>query len=224
MRALYKETVADIVTFMNRFRKEDAIDPTHKWIGTYNTNLIHVTKFFKWMYSPNVDARERKKPPVVENFRRLKRLEISGYKPSDMWTPQENLLFLKYCPSARDRCYHSMETDLGARAHELLKLRIKDVEFIQEGDSGRYARVVLNGKTGERVLPLIDSIPYVTQWISNHPQGGNREAILLPDKAGNAIQVGTMLKVYNNYKRYFAGLLDRQDIPEEDKKWKWNTS
>ena len=67
-----------------------------------------------------------------------------------------------------------MEMDIGARPHELLKLRIKEVDFREDG--GRYAKVVLNGKTGERVVPLIDSIPYVTQWISNnHPQG--RDAI-----------------------------------------------
>jgi integrase len=50
-----------------------------------------------------------------------------------------------------------METDIGARPHEVLSLRIKDVEFI-EGDGGRYARIVLNGKTGQRLVPLIDSI------------------------------------------------------------------
>ena len=61
-----------------------------------------------------------------------------------------------------------MEVDTGARPHELLNLRIKDVEFVEEGGS-RYAKIVVDGKTGERSLALIDSIPYVTQWISNHP-------------------------------------------------------
>lgn len=84
---------------------------------------------------------------------------MSGYKPSDMWDAEDNFLFLKYCPSPRDRCYHAMEVDTSARPHELLKLRIKDVEFIdgEGGDGGRYAKIVVNGKTGERALPLIDS-------------------------------------------------------------------
>jgi hypothetical protein len=83
-----------------------------------------------------------------------------------------------------------------------LKLKIKDVEFISgdgEAGGGRYAKIVVNGKTGERALPLIDSIPYVTQWISLHPQGTHREAILLSNihtGSGKAIQVGTMLKAY----------------------------
>ncbi len=211
-------TRQDIITYLNRFRKEDSVDPNHKWIGTYNTTVINIIKFFRWLYYPDNEPKKRYKPKVVQNLVKFKRGEISGYKPSDMWVAEDNLLFLKYCPNPRDRCYHAIETDIAARPHELLKLKIKDVEFIEEGGS-RYARVVLNGKTGERVVPLIDSIPYVTQWISLHPQGGNREAILLPNlKTGKAIQVGTMLKAYNNYKSYFTSLLSSEDVPEEDKK------
>ena len=25
-----------------------------------------------------------------------------------MWTPADDLLFLKYCPNKRDRCYHAV--------------------------------------------------------------------------------------------------------------------
>ena len=219
----------DVIRYLDQFRKEESIDPTHKWIGTYNANLINVIKFFRWLYSPNLEPTKRPKPEVVHNLARFKRREISGYKPSDMWVAEDNLLFLKYCPSPRDRCYHAMEGDIGARPHELLNLRIKDVEF-REDDGGRYARIVLNGKTGERVVPLIDSIPYVTQWISLHPQGSNREAILLPNmQTGKAIQVNTMLKAYKNYRKYFASLLFSKDVPDEDKnkirellKKRWN--
>lgn len=226
-------TRRDVITYLNQFRKDENIDPTHKWIGTYNANLINTTKFFRWLHSPNIEPTKRPKPIVVQNLAKFRRGEISGYKPSDMWTPEDNLLFLKYCPNPRDRCDHAIEADIAARPHELLKLRIKDVEFIDDGSggggsdgseegmasSGRYARVVLNGKTGERVVPLIDSIPYVIQWISNHPQGSNREAVLLPNiQTGKAIQASAMLKIYKNYRKYFTGLLSSDNVPEEDKK------
>ena len=155
----------DVIRYLDRFRKEDAVDPTHKWIGTYNANLVNLVRFFKWLYYPKLGPVKRHTPAIVRNLRKLKRLEISGYKPSDMWNPEDNLLFLKYCPNARDKCYHSMEVDAGARPHELLELRIKDIEFVNDeadGGSSRYARIVLNGKTGERVVPLIDSIPIIS--------------------------------------------------------------
>jgi integrase/recombinase XerD len=209
-------TRADVVTYMNHFKKDESEDPKHKWIGTYNTTLVNVIKFFRWLYAPNVEATKRERPAVVQNLPRFRRKETSGYDPSDMWNAEDNLIFLKYCPSARDRCYHAMEVDVGGRPHELLNLRIKDVEFIEAGGT-RYAKILVNGKTGQRSLVLIDSIPYVTQWISNHPQGSNREAILLPSmQTGKAIRVNAMFKVYKNYKKYFASLLS-ENIPEDDK-------
>jgi integrase/recombinase XerD len=211
-------TRADVIMYLNQFRKDDQDDPTHKWIGTYNANLINLIKFFRWLYHPNLEPTKRPKPAAVQNLARFKRGEISGYKPSDMWNATDNLLFLKYCPNPRDRCYHAMEADVAARPHELLNLRIKDVDFREDGGS-RYAKIVVNGKTGERALPLIDSIPYVTQWISLHPQGSNREAILLPNtQTGKAIQVNAMFKAYKNYRKYFTSLLSSDDVPEEDKK------
>ena len=65
---------------MNRFRKQDSEDPTHKWIGTYNSNLIHVVKFFKWLHYPNIEPTKRLKLEVVQNFPKLRRLEISDYE------------------------------------------------------------------------------------------------------------------------------------------------
>ena len=63
---------------------------------------------------------------------------------------------------------------------------------------------------------LIDSIPYVSQWLANHPQASNREAILLPStKTGKAIRVNAMFKVYKDYKSYFPSLLS-ENIPEDD--------
>jgi integrase/recombinase XerD len=136
-----------------------------------------------------------------------------------MWIAEDNLIFLKYCPNSKDRCYHAMEVDTGARPHELLGLRIKDVEFIEGEGIGRHAKIVVNGKTGQRSLPLIDSIPYVTQWISEHPQRDNREALLLfnSQNPGKAVQVGTMHKANIRYKKYFTKLLS-SEIPEDDKK------
>jgi integrase len=211
-------TRADVVAYMNYFKKDESEDPKHKWIGTYNTNLTNVIKFFRWLYSPDTGPTERPKPPVIQDLRTFRRKETSVYDPSDMWDNEDNHLFLKYCPNPRDGCYHAMEVDTGARPHELLGLRIKDVEFI-EGSGGRYAKILVNGKTGQRSLVLIDSIPYVTQWISNHPQGSNREAILLPSmKTGKAIRVNAMFKAYKDYKSYFTSLLSSENVPEDDKK------
>jgi integrase len=180
----FKEiTREELLSFLNSHRKSEDVDQLHKWVGTYNLYRIHLMRFFKWLYSPNIEPDKRPKPAVIQNIHQLKRKEKSIYKPTDLWTAQDDCLFLKYCPNPRDRCYHAMSRDSAARPHELLKLRIKDVVFKLTPDNcGRkqYAEMLLNGKTGTRPIPLIDSIPYIKDWISNHhPQSGNPNSILL---------------------------------------------
>ena len=98
----------------------------------------------------------------MENIAQLKRKEKSIYKPSDLWTQQDDLLFLKYCPTKREKCYHAISRDTSCRPHEIVKLKIKDIVFKTTGKS-QYAEALVNGKTGTRPIPLIDSIPYLKQ-------------------------------------------------------------
>ncbi|HET7149469.1 MAG TPA: hypothetical protein VFI73_13340 [Candidatus Nitrosopolaris sp.] len=66
-----------------------------------------------------------------------------------------------------------MPRDSAPRPHGLLKLKIKDVVFKLTPDKRQYAEILFNGKTGTRHIPLTDSIPYIKDWISQHPQSGN---------------------------------------------------
>ena len=130
---------------------------------------------------------------------------------------------MRYCPNPRDRCYHAISRDSAARPHELLKLRIKDVVFkLTPGDKKQYAEILVNGKTGTRPIPLIDSLPYIKDWITNHhPHAGNPNSILLcglGKSLNRAIGVATLNKIYRDYKiEFFPKLLDNPNIPPEDK-------
>jgi integrase len=146
-------TRSDILRFLDSFRKTEAQDPMHKWIGTYNIYRIHLLRFFKWLYCPDIEPSKRPKPTLIENIPKLSRKEKSIYKPSDLWTQQDDLLFLKYCPSKRDRCYHAISRDSSCRPHEILKLKIRDIVFKTTGNY-QYAEVLVNGKTGPRHIPF----------------------------------------------------------------------
>ncbi len=152
----------DVISFLDSIRRNDSEDTMHKWIGTYNLRLTVFARFFKWLYHPNLEPSKRLKPRVIENIQLLKRKEQSIYKPTDLWTAEDDLLFIKYCPSKRLRCYHAMSRDTSCRPHELLKLRIKDIVFKNESAGNRqYAEILVSGKTGSRHIPLIDSLPYI---------------------------------------------------------------
>jgi hypothetical protein len=58
----------DILSFLESFRRTDATDPLHKWIGTYNVFRMHLLRFFKWFYSPELEPAKRPKPSLLENI------------------------------------------------------------------------------------------------------------------------------------------------------------
>lgn len=110
--------------------------------------------------------------------------------------------------------------DLSCRPHEILKLRLKDIQFKNSGDY-QYAEVLLNGKTGNRSIPLISSIPYLKDWIDQHPQAGNPNCPLicgLGKKLGRRLTTPTLYNIYKNYREgVFRKLLDNPTISPEDK-------
>lgn len=83
----------DIISFLDLYRKNETVDPLHRWIGTYNQYRMYICRFFKWLYSPNVECNKRTAPPIIQNIPFLKRREVSTYKPSDIWTHRATFCF-----------------------------------------------------------------------------------------------------------------------------------
>jgi integrase len=218
-------TKQDILEYLNNLRRPVSEDPTHKWIGSYNSRQMIFNKFFRWLYNPDEpEPSKRVTPPCMIGIRKLPRQEKSPYKPSSLWDAREHAVFLKYCPSKRDRCYHAMANDMSARPHEILNLKIKDILFKVTEEGNQYAEVLITGgKTRPRTLPLIDSIPYIKEWIEDHPKGTNLESWLFVSLGNNTY--GSQLSydgLSGQYKyyykiRYFSKLLEDKTVPELDK-------
>ena len=218
----FKEvTRNDIINFLDSLRKTETQDPLHKWIGTYNVYRMYLFRFFKWLHSPSLEPSKRPNPSVIENIPLLKRKEKSIYKPSDLWTRQDDLLFLRYCPSKRDKCYHAISRDLSARPNEILKLKIRDMAFKTIGTSA-YCEVVVNGKTGTRSIPLINSIPYLKDYLDHeHPQDKNPNAPLIcgeGKRLGRHINPTRIRQIYDEYRnKIFPKMLESPEVLPEDK-------
>ena len=212
----------EIISFLDSLRRPEASDSLHKWIGTYNLYRVLLIRFFRWLYSPDMEKKQRPKPSVVENIPQLKRKEQSIYKPSDLWSSDDDLLFLRFSSNPRDRCYHAISRDLSCRPSEILNLRLKDVVFKTSG-TYQYAEVLVNGKTGSRHIPLINSIPWLKDWLDQHPQRGNSNAFLIPTLAdrsfGRKISSLAMNGVYRRYRlELFPKLLKDPSVSSEDKR------
>jgi integrase len=221
----------DVLCYLDRCRKPENQDTLHKWIGSYNAKRIVLFRFFKWLYYSNVDNPKKrnelsaleKKPGCIMGIAQLKRKEVSCYKPSDIWSQNDDLLFLKWVTNKRDRCYHTMSRDLSARPHEILGLKIKDIVFkTVTTDNKQYAEVLVNGKTGSRHIPLIQSVPYIKDWLSNHPSRNNPKSPLFVGlgrrNAGRPLYIGGLYKIYKDYKEeFFPKLLADPTVSNEDK-------
>jgi integrase/recombinase XerD len=229
-------TRQDIIDFLDRLRKPESVDPLHQWIGSYEINRIVLLRFFRWLYYEKVVPHsKRPKPAVVENIPRIRRKEDSIYKPTDMWTQEDDFLFYKYCPSSRDRCWHAVARATGCRPHELLKLKIKDV-VVQQLDKGyQIARITVNGKTGTRSVRLNNSYPRLKEWLSNghHPYPGNPNSPLFcgtgRKSIGKRITTHAIYAAYAHYKQVvFPKVLEDPLVPEDKRKIrdllkkKWN--
>src|SRR5215831_18357130 len=220
----------NILFYLDKCRKPEDEDPLHKWIGSYNLKRIILIRFFKWLYYPNIASPKRRnelsleenKPECIIRIPQLKRKEISCYKPTDLWTQEDDLLFLKWVTNKRDRCYHTMARDLSARPHEILNLKIKDIVFKTTADGKQYAEVLVNGKTGIMHIPLIQSIPYIKGWLSDHPSRNNPNTPLFVglgrNCTGRQLNTNGVYEVYKYYKEeFFPKLLKDNTITDEDK-------
>jgi hypothetical protein len=110
---------------------------------------------------------------------------------------------------------------LSARPHEILNLKIKDVVFKTAGNK-QYAEVLVNGKIGSRHIPLIQSIPYVKDWLSNHPSRNNLNSPLFVGLGRNSMRkqlsVSGLYGIYKYFKEnFFPKLLEDTSLSNEDK-------
>ncbi|WP_248908190.1 tyrosine-type recombinase/integrase [Halocatena marina] len=80
---------------------------------------------------------------------------------------------LEECHNPRDRAAIALQFDAGLRGGELEGLKIGDVS---DTDTGLIVSV--DGKTGQRSIDLIPSVPFVKRWLVEHPRRTDHTAPL----------------------------------------------
>jgi integrase len=220
-----KMTKQDILLFLNSLRRAISEDPTQRWIGSYNGRQIILNKFFRWLYNPQEpNHTQRITPECMKGIKQLPRKEKTPYSPSDLWEARDHAIFLKYCPSVRDRCFLAMANDSSCRPSELLNLRIRDIVFKKTSEGKQYAEILIKGgKTKPRTIPLIDSVPFVKDLISSHPTGSNSDSWLFISNSntvfGSKLTLDGLTYQYKYFykTKLFPKLLYDETVPEADK-------
>ena len=90
--------------------------------------------------------------------------EKNNTLPEDLLTEKDIFELIDAAKTTRDKAMIALLWETGARIGELIDLKVKDLRDYKHG-----FQVVISGKTGSRRLPLIASVPYLNNWLNNHP-------------------------------------------------------
>lgn len=217
----------DFIDFQASKRKPESIDPFHKWIGTYNQFLRNLKPFFKYIYHPDLPPIERKLPDFIKGMNPLKRKEKTCYTASDMWTEEDDELFLKYCENPTIRLYHMLSRDFSNRPAELLRKRICD--FTEEVDvNGKpYMTTTIGegGKTTIREVGALKGHAYYVEYIQKyHPTPTDPKSFLFRNRGkkfhyrNSPIKTSTLDSQYWKLRKiFFPRLLESPEVPTNDK-------
>lgn len=88
-------------------------------------------------------------------------------KESDMFPSEEIFKLVQSCDHPRDKCLIMLGYDTGTRCSELLGIQIKHIKPDEHG-----FRIEINGSktdNSQRTVRIIDSVPYLQDWINYHP-------------------------------------------------------
>jgi len=145
-----KSEVKDLVAWVHtKYDNDETID-------TYK-NVIR--GFWKWL-DPDTDG----DAPDTVSWIKLNNSNGSDKLPKDLLSKEDIEAQVEAAKNPRDRALIWLLYETGARVGELLDLTVGDIEDRRQGK-----KVVIEGKTGARRLPLVESVPHINRWLNEHP-------------------------------------------------------
>lgn len=124
---------------------------------------VLLKRFYKWIGGGEYpDEAEWIKPIHNTSKKKL---------PDKLLNEEDIKKLIKNANNPRDKAIISLLWETGARIGELIDLKVDSFE-----DNLHGLKVVIDGKTGARRLPIIESVPYIRSWLNSHPRSENTGA------------------------------------------------
>ncbi len=143
------------------------IDKTTKWADYTKLDMkVILKRFYKWLSGDDEFPKKIKwlKPKLRASEKKL--------MPEDLLTQDDVKNMINNAGSVFRKAFIACLYESGCRITEFVSVKVKDVTF---DDMGAVIRV--NGKTGQRRIRLVISVPYLSTWANNHPLN-DRESFL----------------------------------------------
>ena len=117
-------------------------------------------------------------------FKDLRQTEKKNQKLRDkLVTPQEFQILINGTSSIRTKALIAVTYESGCRKGEISSIRLKD---IVQRENHWILRV--DGKTGVRTVPIVNSIPNLKAWLQLHPDRKNENQYLFVNNRGGTVK------------------------------------
>lgn len=156
-------TKLDMVAWVN------LIEQTYSQ-ATAQVYKVLAKNYLGWLHN---NGQEDGEYPESVRWMRIKKPKESYGKP--VLSKEEVFRLVQQAKTQRDRALMFCLYESGARASEILSLSIQDIHISQG-----WAEIMVNGKTGQRRIPLVESVPDLQLWLSMHPASKDPNAPLWP--------------------------------------------
>ena len=139
-------------------------------------------RFYQWVKAPpdeyNHWRRKHRYPPEVDDLNSGMKIN-QRFLPSDLLGEDEVNSMIQAAGWIMVKGVIAFVDEVGPRPGELLNMKVKDILF-ESKDDKVIARLAHNGggKTGERLILIIKSVPLVAAWLNAHPFKDDPEAPL----------------------------------------------
>jgi integrase/recombinase XerD len=214
-----------ILSFLDTKMKSQEQDPDKKWITTWNYNLVHIKRFFRWLHNHHKDEQESNdiaesewKTPSFINIKKRRTKRLSPYSESEIWERDELLAIVKYEPYTRNKAALTLFWDLDARNHEIILLKIKNIRLRENYGEGD---IPYQAKTGSGPILLTCSFPYVRDWLNEHPFKNSPDARLICSLVnGSPVQPEAMWTMMKQLRERIIHMLEAGSITDENEREK----
>ena len=155
--------------FMEKF-VEKYINKSKKY-SDYSKKMFKscLKKFYQWLKKMEGENY----PPEVSWIKIERANSQKQVKPEDMLNDEDIEKMIKITEHPRDKAFLMMLSESGCRVGEILTLKIGNMNF---DDRGTY--FLVNGKTGQRRVRVVNATPFLHSWLEIHPEKENKEAPL----------------------------------------------
>jgi len=156
-------TKEDIQSLFERMVMEK--DYSKNTVGGYQ---ILIRRFYQWLC-----GYKRKHYPEIVDWISANVHHKKLVRPEDILNGEDLQKLIAAAMNPRDRALIMVLAESGGRISEILTLRIKNISFDSYG-----AVFVVDGKTGQRIIRIVNSVPYLQAWLRQHPERDNGDSPL----------------------------------------------